>query len=225
MCVWNLEVFWISALCEDNLKFKHICNTFPDWLFFSFFLCLKFFSLLAKNISACVLLNGHYIDIQQFLVSVSNLFSLSPFSDTVNFVWQRISTASGDGRHYCYPHFTCAVDTENIRRVFNDCRDIIQRMHLRQYELLWCVPGHGVTRTISWCDAPLNSPWVHAPVSLQGELKGGPPLSPPTHAQAHVYTLRCSRTDCLVTWRQPYGSPLRVHRPLFVLQAQRREDG
>lgn len=49
----------------------------------------------------------------------------------------RISTASGDGKHYCYPHFTCAVDTENIRRVFNDCRDIIQRMHLRQYELLW----------------------------------------------------------------------------------------
>ncbi|CAF96489.1 unnamed protein product, partial [Tetraodon nigroviridis] len=44
--------------------------------------------------------------------------------------------ASGDGRHYCYPHFTCAVDTENIRRVFSDCRDIIQRMHLRQYELL-----------------------------------------------------------------------------------------
>ncbi|GIY82661.1 guanine nucleotide-binding protein G(s) subunit alpha [Caerostris darwini] len=48
----------------------------------------------------------------------------------------RISTASGDGKHYCYPHFTCAVDTENIRRVFNDCRDIIQRMHLHQYELL-----------------------------------------------------------------------------------------
>ncbi|XP_039262478.1 guanine nucleotide-binding protein G(s) subunit alpha-like [Styela clava] len=43
---------------------------------------------------------------------------------------------SGESRHYCYPHFTCAVDTENIRRVFNDCRDIIQRMHLRQYELL-----------------------------------------------------------------------------------------
>lgn len=52
-------------------------------------------------------------------------------------VLQRISTATSDGKHYCYPHFTCAVDTENIRRVFNDCRDIIQRMHLRQYELLW----------------------------------------------------------------------------------------
>lgn len=48
----------------------------------------------------------------------------------------KISTSTGDGRHYCYPHFTCAVDTENIRRVFQDCRDIIQRMHLRQYELL-----------------------------------------------------------------------------------------
>ncbi|XP_055352213.1 uncharacterized protein LOC129598368 [Paramacrobiotus metropolitanus] len=48
----------------------------------------------------------------------------------------RISTASNDGKHFCYPHFTTAVDTENIRRVFNDCRDIIQRMHLRQYELL-----------------------------------------------------------------------------------------
>ncbi|KAG9509960.1 hypothetical protein GZH46_01513 [Fragariocoptes setiger] len=31
----------------------------------------------------------------------------------------RISTASGDrGKRYCYPHFTCAVDTENIRRFF-----------------------------------------------------------------------------------------------------------
>lgn len=48
----------------------------------------------------------------------------------------RISTATGEGKHYCYPHFTCAVDTENIKRVFNDCRDIIQRMHLRQYELI-----------------------------------------------------------------------------------------
>lgn len=47
-----------------------------------------------------------------------------------------LKIAQSDGRHYCYPHFTCAVDTENIRRVFNDCRDIIQRMHLRQYELL-----------------------------------------------------------------------------------------
>ncbi|KAI1722557.1 g-protein alpha subunit domain-containing protein [Ditylenchus destructor] len=51
----------------------------------------------------------------------------------------KISTAGGRDSardHHCYPHFTCAVDTENIRRVFNDCRDIIQRIHLKQYELL-----------------------------------------------------------------------------------------
>jgi guanine nucleotide-binding protein G(s) subunit alpha len=47
-----------------------------------------------------------------------------------------ISMKDGNTRHHCYPHFTCAIDTENIRRVFNDCRDIIQRMALRQYELL-----------------------------------------------------------------------------------------
>lgn len=65
---------------------------------------------------------------------------------------QRISTESGEGRHYCYPHFTCAVDTENIRRVFNDCRDIIQRMHLRQYELLWCL--RDPTRPVSKLPLP-----------------------------------------------------------------------
>ncbi|XP_006819306.1 guanine nucleotide-binding protein G(s) subunit alpha-like [Saccoglossus kowalevskii] len=37
---------------------------------------------------------------------------------------------------FCYPHYTCAVDTKNIERVFNDCRNIIQREHLRNYDLL-----------------------------------------------------------------------------------------
>lgn len=52
---------------------------------------------------------------------------------------QRISKATeSDPRHphYLYPHFTTAIDTENIRRVFSSCRDIIQREHLRKYELL-----------------------------------------------------------------------------------------
>lgn len=39
--------------------------------------------------------------------------------------------------HYCYPHLTCAVDTETIQRVFNARHDIIQRMHLRQNESPW----------------------------------------------------------------------------------------
>lgn len=60
-------------------------------------------------------------------------------------LFQRISMPPDEGKHgghhnpvhHCYPHFTCAVDTENIKRVFRDCRDIIQRIHLHQYQLLW----------------------------------------------------------------------------------------
>jgi GTPase SAR1 family protein len=37
---------------------------------------------------------------------------------------------------YLYPYFTTAIDTENIKRVFNTCRDIIQRLHLKEYDLL-----------------------------------------------------------------------------------------
>ena len=124
------------------------------------------------------------------------------------FFLQRISTASGDGRHYCYPHFTCAVDTENIRRVFNDCRDIIQRMHLRQYELLWCAwPWCDQDNLMMWCTSA--SPWVHAACFSARQTDRRPQLSPPTHAQAHHTA--CVQSECLVTRRQPYGSPLRVH--------------
>ncbi|XP_065914028.1 guanine nucleotide-binding protein G(s) subunit alpha-like isoform X1 [Dysidea avara] len=51
-------------------------------------------------------------------------------------LFKNISEATPDKRHSLYTHFTIAVDTENIRKVFNSCRDIIQKEHLRQYELL-----------------------------------------------------------------------------------------
>nr|VZI11159.1 unnamed protein product [Spirometra erinaceieuropaei] len=38
----------------------------------------------------------------------------------------KVTADSNGGRHYCYPHLTCAVDTENIRRVFNDSYDYLQ---------------------------------------------------------------------------------------------------
>ena len=37
---------------------------------------------------------------------------------------------------YLYPHFTCAVDSENIRRVFDACKDIVQRWYLQQTPLI-----------------------------------------------------------------------------------------
>jgi len=67
-----------------------------------------------------------------------------------NFLQLSQQTSGGDSKqhsgHHCYPHFTCAVDTENIRRVFNDCRDIIQRVHLRMYEILCYNGEHWHTR-------------------------------------------------------------------------------
>lgn len=80
-------------------------------------------------------IRAKYFIRDEFLVSPKKSNN-NKFNCIIYIFQQRISTASGDGKHYCYPHFTCAVDTENIKRVFNDCRDIIQRMHLRQYELL-----------------------------------------------------------------------------------------
>ena len=54
-----------------------------------------------------------------------------------NFLQISQQSSGGDAKqHRCYPHFTCAVDTENIRRVFKDCRDIIQRGHLQDYGIM-----------------------------------------------------------------------------------------
>lgn len=35
-----------------------------------------------------------------------------------------------------YPHFTTAISTENVKRVFEACKDIIQQLHLQQYGLV-----------------------------------------------------------------------------------------
>lgn len=54
------------------------------------------------------------------------------------------------------------------------------------------VPGRGVTRTISWCDAPLLLLESMLPVSVQGGLTGGPSsLHPPTHK--HTTPHACSQ--------------------------------
>lgn len=45
----------------------------------------------------------------------------------------------GEGRRssrLCFPHFTCAVDTTNMRKIFEDCRLMIQRIHLDRFGIL-----------------------------------------------------------------------------------------
>lgn len=36
----------------------------------------------------------------------------------------------------CYPHFTCALDTDHMRRIFEDCRIAIQKEHLDRFGIL-----------------------------------------------------------------------------------------
>ena len=45
----------------------------------------------------------------------------------------KIADTCQSSLHMCYPHFTCAVDTNNIRKVFQDCRNIIRKFHLDRF--------------------------------------------------------------------------------------------
>ena len=67
---------------------------------------------------------------------LSKEFIRDKFMDLTRDINKSIKGAPGE-KHYCYPHYTCAVDTENIRRVFEDCKDIIQRSHLAKYGMIW----------------------------------------------------------------------------------------
>ncbi|KAL7669446.1 hypothetical protein ACOME3_010101 [Neoechinorhynchus agilis] len=48
----------------------------------------------------------------------------------------RPSISSTNPIRQCYAHFTCAVDTQNIQRIFNDVKNTIQIINLKNYELI-----------------------------------------------------------------------------------------
>ncbi|CAF1286368.1 unnamed protein product [Rotaria magnacalcarata] len=139
-----------NRLKESLDLFKNIWNN--RWLkTISVILFLNKQDLLAEKIKAGYRLDENFPEFAHYVISnveldgsFSKYKKVEPNEDPevtrakyfIRDEFLRISTGVGKTHHSCYPHFTCAVDTENIRRVFNDCRDIIQRMHLRQYELL-----------------------------------------------------------------------------------------
>jgi guanine nucleotide-binding protein G(s) subunit alpha len=43
---------------------------------------------------------------------------------------------SESSQKFCMPYFTCAVDTENIKRVFKACNDILQKEHMEKSGLI-----------------------------------------------------------------------------------------
>lgn len=50
---------------------------------------------------------------------------------------QAINHDRRDERKTLYPHFTCATDTSNIRRVFSDVKDTVLLKSLRDYGVIW----------------------------------------------------------------------------------------
>lgn len=43
---------------------------------------------------------------------------------------------SSSSSRLCFPHFTCAVDTNHMRKIFEDCRTVIQRIHLERFGII-----------------------------------------------------------------------------------------
>lgn len=50
---------------------------------------------------------------------------------------QAITRDKSGERKTLYPHFTCATDTNNIRRVFSDVKDTVLLKSLRDYGVIW----------------------------------------------------------------------------------------
>lgn len=129
-----------NRLRESLDLFKSIWNN--RWLkTISVILFLNKQDLLAEKIKAGrSKLDSYFPEFANYVTPSDAQFEASENPEVVRAKYfirgEFLRIGTGDSRHHCYPHFTCAVDTENIRRVFNDCRDIIQRIHLRQYELL-----------------------------------------------------------------------------------------
>ena len=48
----------------------------------------------------------------------------------------QIIQKSSNSARSCFPHFTCAVDTDHMRKIFEDCRIMIQRIHLERFGIL-----------------------------------------------------------------------------------------
>nr|CDJ92075.1 Guanine nucleotide binding protein (G-protein) domain containing protein [Haemonchus contortus] len=112
-----------NRLRESLSLFKNIWNN--RWLkTISVILFLNKQDLLSEKIKAKrYLLESYFPEFANYQLPSDAVFDAADDKDVVRakyFIrgeFLRISTAAGDGRHHCYPHFTCAVDTENIRRV------------------------------------------------------------------------------------------------------------
>lgn len=63
---------------------------------------------------------------------------------------QAINRDNRDEWKTLYPHFACATDTNNIRRVFSDIKDTVLLKSLRDYGVIWGTRGFSTPLFRRW---------------------------------------------------------------------------
>lgn len=57
-------------------------------------------------------------------------------NNDIYYEFNDVGTYQTHFKKFCIPYFTCAVDTENIKRVFKACNNILQKEHLEKTGLI-----------------------------------------------------------------------------------------
>lgn len=96
-------------------------------LFFSIsrFIPPKFISLLSTSIFHFHSLTGRKHDPEDAMKFICKMYEQQAVNHNNREAWKTL-----------YPHFTCATDTNNIRRVFSDVKDTVLLKSLRDYGII-----------------------------------------------------------------------------------------
>lgn len=115
-------------------------------LFFSIsrFIPPKFISLLSTSIFHLHFSTGRKHDPEDAMKFIRKLYEQQAVTHSSRETWKTL-----------YPHFTCATDTNNIRRVFSDVKDTVLLKSLRDYGIIWTFtrqwkPGGKMVRVSLW---------------------------------------------------------------------------
>ena len=83
-----------------------------------------------KNGSLC---SSSYLQKSAITSSTENL---SYYNRDIHYKMSNNNYFVDNTQKFCIPHFTCAVDTENIKKVFKACNKILQKEHLEKSGLM-----------------------------------------------------------------------------------------
>lgn len=112
-----------SMNCFSVVKFKIVISFFPFlcFCFDYFFFCLVYLNVFQLH---PVMMPGKKGDTDDAMDYISELYLEQSLNRTTR------------ARKYIYRHFTCATDTDNIRKVFDDVKKTVLIKELQLYGML-----------------------------------------------------------------------------------------